>query len=498
LATSTGAPPPPVRLPRVGHPPHPGDLLHRRSFPTGTPLPPVTSSTPARSSTRGGPPPPRRSPPPSAPSLPAAPSTVVPIHPGALLYPGALLHPSDLLHPWRPSSTSAPSLPAAPSTVVPIHPEALLYPGALLHPSDLLHPWRPPSPRCPSTMARSSTCGGPPPPRHPFPRVWLLPAGIHKIDSVDMASPQHPANASQNQSLSRFLNLDEPSALSNSKYHAMSLREASLADDCSLNFRNETVAEISRKIVEAHEEASQGSYQPIREEDELTSALGTKEHPGRARGIRVVPWKAAFSEDAAIYHKCRHTRQSTSLDAHIDAHVQELVQERMKEQQEAWQKSIWDLERRFMQQREEAVPTSNGPQIQSPDGALKSSQASASHADIGDTAKQPVDEIKEPTRFTLHVPTTGTMIKVAEGQAWPCTEGQVLHNRPLPKGYARVSVDNVVPGSRNVTLDIPGEDEKARLGENLGTFVAWNARGIMDVLADMRNCFSLSGEKTRQ
>ncbi|OEL38490.1 hypothetical protein BAE44_0000491 [Dichanthelium oligosanthes] len=184
----------------------------------------------------------------------------------------------------------------------------------------------------------------------------------------------------------------------------------------------------------------------------------------------MVPWKVASSEDVTIYHKCRHTRQSASLDAR----VQEPVQERMKEQQELWQKSIRDLERRFMQQREEAVPTSKGPQIQSPSGALKSSQVSASHADIGDTAKHPIDGIKELTHCALHVPAVGTTIKVAEEQAWPCTEGQVLHNRLLSKGFARVSVDSVVPRSRNVTLDIPGEDGKARLGENLGTFVMWN------------------------
>jgi hypothetical protein len=131
-----------------------------------------------------------------------------------------------------------------------------------------------------------------------------------------------------------------------------------------LNFRHKTGAEIARRIEEAHEEVSQGAYQPIREEDELTRALGTKEHPGRARGIGSVPWKAAFSENADIYHKCRHNRKSASLDAIVEARVQEVVQERMREhqqilreQREAMQKSIQDLEMRFMQQREGAVPT---------------------------------------------------------------------------------------------------------------------------------------------
>jgi hypothetical protein len=77
------------------------------------------------------------------------------------------------------------------------------------------------------------------------------------------------------------------------------------------------------------------------------------------------------------------------------------------------------------------------------------------------------------TPCSLHVPAAGTTIKVAEGQAWPCTEGQELHSRPLPKGYARVSVDRLVGGSRNVKLDMPTEDGKARLGDCLGSFIPW-------------------------
>ncbi|OEL18603.1 hypothetical protein BAE44_0020378 [Dichanthelium oligosanthes] len=126
--------------------------------------------------------------------------------------------------------------------------------------------------------------------------------------------------------------------------HFLLARGASLSDDGSLNFKNKTAAEM-------------------REEDELTHALSTKEHPGRARGIGVVPWKAAFSEDTAIYRKSKHTRQLTLLDARVDARVQQLVEERMKEWQEVWKKSFEELERWFMKQREEEVLTSQGPQL---------------------------------------------------------------------------------------------------------------------------------------
>ena len=47
--------------------------------------------------------------------------------------------------------------------------------------------------------------------------------------------------------------------------------------------------EVSRDLVAAIDEAQQGTFQPQRENDELTRALKNPEHPGRARGIGVVP-----------------------------------------------------------------------------------------------------------------------------------------------------------------------------------------------------------------
>ena len=50
---------------------------------------------------------------------------------------------------------------------------------------------------------------------------------------------------------------------------------------------------VSHDLVTAIDEAQQGTFQPQRENDELTRALKNPEHPGRARGIDVVPWKVA-------------------------------------------------------------------------------------------------------------------------------------------------------------------------------------------------------------
>ena len=49
-------------------------------------------------------------------------------------------------------------------------------------------------------------------------------------------------------------------------------------------------------ILVAIEEARTGSFQPNRENDELTRALGNPEHSGRTRGKGALPWYEGFSD----------------------------------------------------------------------------------------------------------------------------------------------------------------------------------------------------------
>ena len=44
-----------------------------------------------------------------------------------------------------------------------------------------------------------------------------------------------------------------------------------------------------------------GTFVPDRDDDFLSQALGTKEHPGRARGVGLVPWQIAFKNDKSTY-----------------------------------------------------------------------------------------------------------------------------------------------------------------------------------------------------
>ena len=54
---------------------------------------------------------------------------------------------------------------------------------------------------------------------------------------------------------------------------------------------------------------SEGSFQPDREKDILSTALGNKEHPGRTRGKGVnVTWMRGFADDYYTYRSRKRTR----------------------------------------------------------------------------------------------------------------------------------------------------------------------------------------------
>ena len=61
----------------------------------------------------------------------------------------------------------------------------------------------------------------------------------------------------------------------------------------------EHMQEVSRDLVAAIDETQQGTFQPQRENDELTRALKNPEHPGRARSIDVILWKVARAGDSS-------------------------------------------------------------------------------------------------------------------------------------------------------------------------------------------------------
>ena len=92
---------------------------------------------------------------------------------------------------------------------------------------------------------------------------------------------------------------------------------------------------------------AEGTFQPDRERDELTYALGNPEHPGRTRGKGVVPWKYGFRDYIKSYrsrqrikndereHLRRLEEQLMSHDQRREEEVQRQVAIAMSQQQQA-------------------------------------------------------------------------------------------------------------------------------------------------------------------
>jgi hypothetical protein len=106
--------------------------------------------------------------------------------------------------------------------------------------------------------------------------------------------------------------------------------------------------EVARNLVVAIQEAKEGTFEPYRENDELTRALQNPEHLGRARGVGMVPWKVAWAEDSTYkthrkskaeqedkLHALKDdmTRKVQQLESEMDARVQQAVVAALSQQQ---------------------------------------------------------------------------------------------------------------------------------------------------------------------
>ena len=112
---------------------------------------------------------------------------------------------------------------------------------------------------------------------------------------------------------------------------------------------------------------------------------------------------------------------------------------------------------------QKANPCADTPRVpNTPYG--KSSSTSVGHP-FDATKCYPVDKITRVTTCKLYVPVFNMSIKVAEGMASQWTEGQLLHNRPILAGYAKVSLDRVLNKYRKFECEFYGEPRKKALGK---------------------------------
>jgi hypothetical protein len=93
--------------------------------------------------------------------------------------------------------------------------------------------------------------------------------------------------------------------------------------------------------------------------------------------------------------------------------------------------------------------------------------------------RYPVDDVREIKNCELHQPMKNMSFKVAIGNALPCLP-EALHNgNPIPPGYARVSVDDIVLGFENLEIDFPTPEGDVRLEDVKRHNISWQKKYIM-------------------
>ena len=69
-------------------------------------------------------------------------------------------------------------------------------------------------------------------------------------------------------------------------------------------------------------------------------------------------------------------------------------------------------------------------------------------------------------------------VKAAVGSVYPTEPGATFYCQPIPEGYARVIVDEIMEGFEDLLLDHPTAKGETRLGSALKTPCLWRKKFI--------------------
>ena len=211
-----------------------------------------------------------------------------------------------------------------------------------------------------------------------------------------------------------------------------------------------------QEILNAIVDARNGTFIPDRENDELTRALKNPEHPGRTRGVGVVPWYEGFAEYKDTYKsRARKKKQEADRLSKLENDMKEIVEQLSRSQQQQ--------------------PTQDPPEATTP--SMPRSSVGSTGVDDG---HYPVDDITEQKRCELIFKMSNISIKVADGFALPNPPGALHHCNPIPPGYARVGVDEVVTEYQELNLDFPGGEGQQTIKEAKQTGIyLWRKQWII-------------------
>lgn len=199
--------------------------------------------------------------------------------------------------------------------------------------------------------------------------------------------------------------------------------------DGSLVFSDQ-IREAARRLTDAVEASSQGTFRPDREKDELSLALQTPEHPGRTRGKGVIPWKIGFKEDIHTYRsRMRSKRDTEAKIADLEFRVSSYE---LNMQEEVARK----VDERMAAHRSHDPQPTIPPAMVSPSGNRSScastGQVGSQSMDAMQTQDEstcPVDDITQRTPCELHIPFKNLSIKVRFSHSASCCLYMLITNK---------------------------------------------------------------------
>jgi len=180
---------------------------------------------------------------------------------------------------------------------------------------------------------------------------------------------------------------------------------------------------VAQKMYELTDLQSQEKFKAKRDKDVLSTALGSKEHGGRVRGVSSkLSFKDGFQEDRSTYK--RH-----------DRYKEEMIQ---AAEQAA--------ESKFREMFAQIVEHQSGQIVMMPPPVLAQSNSTCAQSGVASTTAQPylVDSVTSTTPCMLLYP-IGRAEKTKEvAKAHVDPAGALFEGKPIPPLYARVRVQELL------------------------------------------------------
>jgi hypothetical protein len=180
--------------------------------------------------------------------------------------------------------------------------------------------------------------------------------------------------------------------------------------------KKKQIAEPLGALVKTIVEVQEGTFQPDRENDELTKALGNKEHIGRTRGLgSAIPWRSGFTEESQTYRSRERAKKQKAQEEATRIESIERQQAKLRELYLLQQKALEELKSQGATQHQEQLEHASGDRSQ-----RRSSMASTEVP----MDRYPVDDITKKTSCEMHVPMKNISMKVVVGYVLPSGPGQ--------------------------------------------------------------------------